>query len=183
MEAAPPFSGPETDDAPHHLGSPLEHHQYSSDWNHRLELIDRRTLRRYGRMLADGPRFRRGYISRVNECRDSGDEEDDIEHQIEAGLKSRPHRTIEEVAAHMGVLRQRVSAGEHEQRAVKHVVEVEYPCRGRVQDVALEHLNTDDGHQCHDQPRRGLSDPGADAVDRVQDALDVHPLPPLTAEN
>src|SRR5262245_25149880 len=81
----------------------------------------------------------------------------------------------------MGVLRQRVGTSQHEQRAVQHVVEVEYPRRGRIQDVALEDLDTNDAHQRDDQPSRSLADPSADAVNRVQDALDVHPLPPLSA--
>src|SRR5262249_9486138 len=61
--------------------------------------------------------------------------------------------------------------------------EVEYPCRGRIQDVALEDLDTNNGHQRDDQPRRGFADPSANAVNRVQDALDVHPSPPLSAES
>src|SRR6516225_875332 len=81
----------------------------------------------------------------------------------------------------MGVLRQCVGAGQHEQRAVKHIIEVEYPCRGRIQDIALEDLPADDGHQRDDQPGRGLSDPGADAINCVEETLDVHPYPPLSA--
>ena len=81
----------------------------------------------------------------------------------------------------MGILRQRIGAGQHEQRAVKHVIEVEYPRRGRIQYVTLEDLDTDDGHQRDDQPSRSLADPSADAVNGVQDALDAHQLPPLGA--
>src|SRR5262249_18835588 len=120
------------------------------------------------------------HVSRVNQRGDSGDEKDDVQHQVEAGLHPWPHRTVEKTAANMGVLRQRVCAGQHKQRAVKHVIEIEYPCRGRVQDVALEDFDTHDGHQRDDQPSCGLADPRADAVNRVQDALNAHPLPPLS---
>src|SRR5262245_16379863 len=181
LEAARPLARLETDDAAHDLGGALKHHQYSSHRNHRLELVDRRALRRHGRMLPDGPRFRREHVSRVNERRDSGDEEDDVEHQVETSLHPRPHRTVEKIAADVGILRERVGAGQHEQRAVEHVIEVEDPRRRRIQDVALEDLDTDDAHQRDDQPRRSLADPSADTVNRVQDALDVHPLPPLSA--
>src|SRR5262249_15138162 len=50
-------------------------------------------------------------------------------------------------------------------------------------DVALEDLDTNNGHQRDDQPRRGFADPSANAVNRVQDALDVHPSPPLSVES
>ena len=74
----------------------------------------------------------------------------------------------------MRVLRQCVGAAEHEQRAVQHVVEIEDPRGRRVQGVALQDLDADDRHQEHDQPGEGFADPGADAVDGVQDRLDVH---------
>src|SRR5262249_10294488 len=89
--------------------------------------------------------------------------------------------TVEKIAADMGILRERVSTGQHEQRAVEHVIEVEDPRRRRIQDVAFEDLDTDDAHQRDDQPRRSLADPSADTVNRVQDALAVHPLPTLSA--
>src|SRR4029077_9140317 len=45
-----------------------------------------------------------------------------------------------------------------------------------------EDLDAHDGHQRNDQPGRGLANPRADAVDRVQKALDVHALPPQSAK-
>src|SRR5438132_561981 len=87
---------------------------------------------------------------------------------------ARFHRAVEEVAAHVRVLRERIGAGHHEERAVQHVVEVEDPCRGRVEDVALEDLDAHREHQDHDQPGDGLADPGADVVRGDQDALDSH---------
>src|SRR5262252_10462699 len=86
LETARPFAGLETDDATHDLRGALEHHQDPGDRNHCLELINRRALRRDRRMLPDGPRFRREDVSRVNERRDSGNEEDDVQHQVETSL-------------------------------------------------------------------------------------------------
>src|SRR5258705_1755946 len=74
----------------------------------------------------------------------------------------------------MGVLRQRVGAAQHEEGAVQHVVQVEDPGRRHVHDVALEHLDADGTHQHDHQPGGSLADPGADAVDRVQETLDAH---------
>jgi|SRR6202030_1774200 hypothetical protein len=51
--------------------------------------------------------------------------------------------------------------------------------RRRVQDVALEHLHADQRHQPDDQPGGGFAYPGADAIDRAQETLDVHSEPPL----
>src|SRR5262249_62363528 len=87
----------------------------------------------------------------------------------------------EVVSSELGVLIQVVCAGQHDKRAVKYIIGDDDPCRGRIQDVALEDLDTNDGHHRDDQPSRSLADPSDDAVNRVQDALHVHPLPPLSA--
>jgi len=80
-------------------------------------------------MLADPPGKRCVIVAGVNERGDAGQEEEDVEDQIKSGLRARPHGTVEEVAAHMGILRQGVCACEHEQRPVEHVAGVEYPGR------------------------------------------------------
>ena len=74
-------------------------------------------------MLGDAPGVRGVVAAGIDQRGDAGQEEDDVEHEIERGLGARPHRAVEEVAADMGVLRQRVGAAQHEQRAVQHVVE------------------------------------------------------------
>ena len=84
------------------------------------------------------------------------------------------NRAVEKVAADVRVLRQRVGAAHHEQRAVEHVVDVVDERRRRVQDVALEDLDADDEHQSDDQPGRRLSGPGADAIGDVQETLRIH---------
>jgi hypothetical protein len=125
-------------------------------------------------MLVDAPGVRRVVPACIGQRRDAGQEEGDVQHQIERGLHSRPHRAVEKIAADMGILRQRVGASDHEQCAVQHVRGVEDPCRRHVENVALEYFGADQNHQPHDQPRRGLAGPGADAVNGVQKALRVH---------
>ncbi len=46
LETARPDAGPETDDAPHDFGNPLQHHQCAGDRDNRLEMVDGRTVRR-----------------------------------------------------------------------------------------------------------------------------------------
>ena len=89
-------------------------------------------------------------------------------------MGARTHRAVEEVAADMRILRQRIGAGEHEQRSIEHVVEIEDPRRRGVKQIALDHLDAHDRHQHKDQPGRGLAKKGADAVDRVQKPLCRH---------
>ena len=125
-------------------------------------------------MLADPPGKRRVIIASVDEGGDARQEEYDVEDKIERRLRARPHRAVEKIAAYMGVLRQRVGAGQHEHAAVEHVARIEDPCRRHVHDVTLEYLDADKRHEPDDEPRRGLADPCADAVDRMQNLLDVH---------
>ena len=80
----------------------------------------------------------------------------------------------------MGVLGQRIGPAQHERRAVQHIVGVEDPRRRHVHDVALEDFDANNGHQRDNQPGRSLTNPCADAVDRVQKTLDVHVLRPLS---
>jgi hypothetical protein len=127
-------------------------------------------------MLVDEPRLLGEGETRIDQRCDTGNKEDDVEREVEAGLHPRPHRAVKKVAADVRVLRQTIGAAEHEQRAVQHVVGVEDPSRRRVQDIALEHFDADDGHQNDDQPGEGLANPRADAIDRVQKALNVHSM-------
>ena len=95
------------------------------------------------RVLADAPGQGRVVVAGVQQRRDAGQEEDDVEDEVEAGLRARPHRAVEEIAAYVRVLRQRVGAGEHEQGAVEHVAGVEHPGRRHVEGIALEDLDAD----------------------------------------
>src|SRR4029453_9055986 len=60
------------------------------------------------------------------------------------------------------------------QGAVQHVVEVEDPGGGGVEDVALEHLDRDDERQGHDEPGGRFAGPVADLVDGVDHTSPVH---------
>ena len=169
-----PDAGLEAGDAAHDLGDALQEDQGAGDRDHGLEMVDRRAVGGDVGMLGDAPGVAGIVDAGIDQGGDAGKEEDEVEHQVERRLGARAHRAVEEVAAHMGVLRQRVGAAQHEQRAVQHVVEVEDPRRRRVHDVALEDFEADDAHQQDDEPRRGLADPRADAVDRVQETFNCH---------
>src|SRR5215468_12499852 len=74
----------------------------------------------------------------------------------------------------MRVLRQRIGAAHHEQRAIKHVFKVEDPGRRGVQDVAFENFDTNDRHQHDEEPGKYFPNPGAEPIDLMKDALNVH---------
>src|SRR5258706_15235118 len=56
LQPAGPFSGLQAYDATHDLGDALQHHQRASDGDHGFEVINRRSICRYIRMLRDPPR-------------------------------------------------------------------------------------------------------------------------------
>src|SRR5262249_365416 len=62
-----------------------------------------------------------------------------------------------------------------------HVAQVKDPCRRRAKNVALEDLDAHHGHQRDNEPSRGLADPRADGIDRVQEGLDAHLPRPVGA--
>jgi hypothetical protein len=78
---------------------------------------------------------------------------------------------VQDVAAHVPVLGQRVGARHHEQRAVHHDLHVERPGVGAVHDVAGEHLESDQPGERHDQPGEGLARERRDAVDGEEKLL------------
>jgi hypothetical protein len=92
----------------------------------------------------------------------------------EPGLGARLHAAVEKVAARVPVVRQRIGAAQHEQRAVPHVVDVVDPGRWRIQRVALEDLGAHHEHQRDDQLRGGLAHQGAESVGGVEQSLRVH---------
>ena len=108
-------------------------------------------------MLVDAPRIAREIVAGVDQGKDARDEEQEIQRQIERGLGARTHVAVEEIAAHMPVLRKRVRPAHHEQRPVQHAVEIENPGRRRVKHVALEHFDRYDEHQHDDQPGADLA--------------------------
>jgi hypothetical protein len=57
----------------------------------------------------------------------AGQEEHEVQDQVQRGLRARHEEAVQHVAAHMAVLGQRVGAGHHEQRAVQHDLGVQRP--------------------------------------------------------
>src|SRR5215212_1250247 len=101
----------------------------------------------------------------IDERADAGKKEDEIQDEIEPRLIARVHRPIQEVTADMAVLGERIGACHHEQRAIHHVVGIEYPGGGRIQDVALEYFDAHHACQQKNDPGEQLSAPRVYVVD------------------
>jgi hypothetical protein len=125
-------------------------------------------------VLADAPGIRGEVAAGIDQPQHARDEEQQIQREVERGLPARLHVDVDEIRAHVARLGQGVGPAHHEQRAVQHVVEVEDPGGGSIEDVALEDLDGDDEGERHDQPREGLARPVADLIDGVDEALRVH---------
>ena len=164
VDGAEPFAGPQADDAAEHLGDALEEEQDAGGDDDRLELEDRNVGRALGADFEIAPGAAGVFPAGEDQRQHAGEEEQEIEHELDAGLRARLPQPVEEVAAHMAVARQRVGAGHHEQRAVEHVAEVEGPGRRRAEGVAHDDLVADaDGHR-HDAPGEDLAEPGRQIV-------------------
>ena len=121
MQALRPLAGLDALDAADDLDDALHHHEYADDRDQRLELIDRRPERAGRGMLvhhATTAWRSRSRRRRRPACRErrTGCRAPDPTWPACAAASA-----VEKVAAHMGVARQRVGAGQHEQRAVEHV--------------------------------------------------------------
>ena len=125
-------------------------------------------------MLVDAPRDARVIPSRVDERADAREEEEEIEREVERRLGARLEVAVQEVAAHVPVLRERIRPAQHEKRAVEEVVEVEDVGGRRVEDVALEDLDAHHEGKADHEPRGGFAHKGADAVGEEEETLDVH---------
>ncbi len=174
LQARRPHPGAEADQAADDLGQPLQHDEHARDRDHRLEVVDRRPLRGDGGVLADAPGVEREAAPRVDEAEHARHEEQQVEREVQRGLAARLHVDVDEVGAHVARLGQGVGPAHHEQGAVQHVVEVEDPRGGGVQDVALEHLDGYHEGEGDDQPGKRLARPVADLVDGADEALRAH---------
>ena len=91
-------------------------------------------------------------------------EEQDVQHKVKRSLCAWLGGAIKEIAAHVAVLAQCVSAAHHEGAAVQHVAGFKNPsCRG-VQGVAFENFAHHHDHQHNDQPCEGFAHPCTDVV-------------------
>ncbi len=168
--AAGPLALLQALDAANDLDDPLQEKQRAGERNHEFERVDRQ---RVGgeRLLANRGRFGREGPARIRQREDAGDEEDDVQDQIERRLRARTEKAVQHVTAHVAVLRQRVGARQHEQRAVQHDLHVQRPGVRLVQDVARVHLPGDQRGERDDQPGKQVSHEGRQLVDCQQDAL------------
>ena len=166
-----PVALPQTDHAADDLDDALQQQERAGNRDDRLERVDRRAVRGHVAVLADHPRLLGVEVAGVGQRDHAGDEEHDVENEVDRRLRSRREKAVQDVAAHVPVLRQRVCAGHHEQRPVEHDHRVEGPRVRRVERVAREHLPAHLERQDDDQERERVTDERADLVDGEQHAL------------
>jgi hypothetical protein len=122
-------------------------------------------------VLVDHPRFAGVSVARPAERDDAGNEEQDVQREVERRLQARREEAVQHVAADVAVLRQRIGARHHEQRAVHHDHRVKRPRVRRSERVAREHFPGDEQGQRDDQPGKDLPDHGAHLVDEEEESL------------
>ncbi len=135
-------------------------------------MVERRPVRRIRGMLADHPGKGRKTITRITERQNAGEEEQEIENEIERRLPTDRPLPIEEVTPHMAVARQSIRAGQHEKHTIEDVAHVERPFRGRLQEVAREDLVTHRKGEDDNRPGACLADGHGDLVNAMQHGVD-----------
>ena len=113
MQALWPRAGSEAIDATDDLDRALQQKQHASDRNERLELIDGRARGAVGRMFMRHPGLGGEAVTRIDESEDARKEEQEIEHEVRAGLRPGLPFAIEEIAAHVAIAAKRVSTRHH----------------------------------------------------------------------
>ncbi len=101
--AAGPLALLQALDAANDLDDPLQEKQRAGERNHEFERVDRQRVGREG-LLADRRRFRREGPAGIGQRQDAGDEEDDVQDEVERRLRARAEKAVQHVAAHMAVL-------------------------------------------------------------------------------
>jgi hypothetical protein len=147
----------------HDFHDALQQQQAAGQRDHELEGVDRQ------RRGAEGAfANRQGFVGKVpagpGHGHHTGHEEQEVQDQVQRGLRAGPEKTVEHVTAHMPVLGQGVGSGQHEQRAVHHDLRVQCPVVRVVQRIARDHLPGDHERQRHDQPGKELAQPGREPV-------------------
>jgi hypothetical protein len=87
------------------------------------------------------------------------EEQHEVGEEVDHALLALGEVVPEDVGAHVRALVQRVAAGEHEARAVRHGARLEHPDRGRAEEVARADLVRDDRHE--EDQRQREEPPGA----------------------
>ena len=130
----------QADHAAHDFHDALHQQECPGDRDDGLERVDDRAFGGDIRTLADRPRFSGVVVAGPDESHHSGNEEKDVQREVKAGLQPRRKETVEHVAAHMPVLRERVGAGHHEQRSIHPVHHVEGPGVRVIERIARENF-------------------------------------------
>src|SRR6185503_21046519 len=100
----------DADDAAHDLDDALRQQDRAGERNDRLEGIDRRPLVGDVRVLVDLPGLPGVEEPGPGKREYAGQEEDDEQDQVDGRLRARAEETVQDVAAHVPVLRQRIRA-------------------------------------------------------------------------
>jgi hypothetical protein len=100
----------------------------AGDRNDELERVQRQ-WRGGESLLADRECLHRVGPAGPGERDDAGQKEQHVEDEVDPRLRARREEAVEDVAAHVAVLGQRVGAGHHEQRAVQHDLRRRGPSR------------------------------------------------------
>ncbi len=171
LDARRPGALLQADDAARDLDDALRQQDRPGERDDGLEGIDRGAVGGDVRALPDRPGFGGVKVAGIGQRDHAGQEEHDVEHEVDRRLGARPEKSVEHVAAHMAVLRQRIRARHHEQRPVHHDHGVHGPGVRRVERVTREHFPGDHQRQPDDHPGERLADPGAHVVDEKQELL------------
>ena len=139
-------------DAAEDLDESLHQDKCPGDRDDRLEVIERRAVGGDARMLEDRPGLAGIGVAGPAEGGHPGEEEEDVERQVEGGLHALREETVEDVAADHAVLREGVGARHHEEGPVHLEHDIEGPLVRGVEGVADEHLIGDQEGEPHDQP-------------------------------
>ena len=105
LHARGPLAGLEADDAADDLGDSLHQHDRAGQRQSSLERIHRRAFGGDVRVLAHRQDSLRS-ATRPGQGEHAGQEENDVQHEVERGLRARLHASVKHVAAHMAVLGQ-----------------------------------------------------------------------------
>ena len=176
LHARGPLALLQAEDAADHFDDALHQQERPGDRDDGLEGVDRRTLGGDARVLQDRPGVGGIVVAGPAERDHPGQEEHDVERQVEAGLQPRREEAVEDVAANVAVLRERVGARHHEQGPVHHEHGIEGIGVRGVERVAREDFVGDEKGERHDEPGKRLADKRADLVDGEQYFLHVRIL-------
>ena len=173
LDARGPLAGLEAQDTADDLDEALHEDERPGNGDDRLEVVERGTVGGDARMLEDPPGVAGIVVAGPAEGGHPGEEEEDVERQVEGGLHTRREETVEDVAADHAVLREGVGARHHEQDPVHLEHDIEGPGVRCIDGVAGVHLVGDQKGEPHDEPGKRLAGKRADLVNGEQYFLHI----------